>query len=107
MTQLHQRYRYPKYQKRYKVHTWCSYEQSLINRGDFTLWLSENVIQSWNSDLNQRMGRPELYCDLSIKTALTLRLLFKRSPRQTESFLKSKFRLINVWLNVQDHFEIA
>ena len=107
MTQLHRWYRYPKCQKRYKINTWRSYEQPLINRGDFTLWLSEDVIQSWNSDLNQRMGRPELYSDLSIKTALTLRLLFKRSLRQTESFLKSNFRLINVWLNVQDHFELA
>lgn len=107
MTQLHQRYRYPKYQKRYKIHTWRSYEQSLSNRVDFTLWLSEDVIQSWNSDLNQRISRVELYSDLSIKTALTLRLMFKRSLRQTEGVLKCKFRLVNVWRNVPDLFEIA
>ena len=76
MTQPHHRNRHPKYRKKYKIHNWRSYERSLINRGDLTLWLSEDVIQSWNSDLDQRMGRLKLYSDLAIETALTLRLPF-------------------------------
>ncbi len=63
-----------------------------INRGDLTLWLSEDVIQSWSSDLSQTLGRPKLYSDLAIETALTLRLLFKLPLRQTEGFLTSIFR---------------
>ena len=77
MTQPHHRNRHPKYRQKYKIHNWQSYERSLINRGDLTLWLSEDVIESWNSDLSQRMGRPKLYSDIAIETALTLRLLFK------------------------------
>ena len=110
MTQPNHRNRHPKYRKKYKIHNWRSYERSLINRGDLTLWLSEDVIQSWNSDLDQRMGRPKLYSDLAIETALTLRLLFKlrlRQLRQTESFLKSSFRLMNVGLNVPDHTTLS
>ena len=61
------------------------------------------MIQSWNSDLDQRIGRPRLYSDLAIETALTLRLLFKLPLRQTEGFLKSIFSLMNVGLNVPDH----
>jgi hypothetical protein len=87
MTLPHQRNKHPKYRKKYKIQNWQSYERSLINRGDLTLWLSEDVIESWNSDLNQRMGRPNLYSDLAIETALTLRLLFKLPLRQTEGFL--------------------
>ena len=75
MTQPHHRNRHPKYRKKYKIHNWRSYERSLINRGDLTLWLSEDVIQSWNSDLDQRIGRPKLYLEFAIETALTLRLL--------------------------------
>ena len=90
----------PKYQKKYKIHNWQSYERSLINRGDLTLWLSEDVIQSWSSDLSQRMGRPKGYSDLAIETSLTLGLLFKLPLRQTESFLKSIFSLMNFELNV-------
>ena len=107
MTQPHHRNRHPKYRKKYKVHNWRSYEQSLINRGDLTLWLSEDVIESWNSDQGQKLGRPKLYSDLAIETALTLRLLFKLPLRQTEGFLKSIFRLMNVGLNVPDHTTLS
>ena len=103
MTQPHQRNRHPKYRKKYKVQNWRSYEQSLVNRGDLTLWLSEDVIESWNSDRSQRMGRPKVYSDLAIETVLTLRLMFKLPLRQTEGFLKSIFSLMNVGLNVPDH----
>jgi hypothetical protein len=44
MTQPHHRNRHPKYRKTYKVNNWRSYERSLINRDDLTLWLSEDVI---------------------------------------------------------------
>ena len=43
MTQPHHRNRHPKYRKKYKIHNWRAYERSLINRGDLTLWLSEDV----------------------------------------------------------------
>ena len=89
MTQPHHQNRHPKYRKKYKIHNWRAYERSLINRGDLTLWLSEDVIESWNSDLGQRLGRPKIYSDLAIEAALTLRLLFKVPLRQTEGFLKS------------------
>ena len=107
MTQTDHRNRHPKYRKEYKIHNRRSYERPLINRGDLTLWLSEDVIQSWSNDLNQRIGRPKLYSDLAIETALTLRLLFKGPLRQTEGFLKSVFRLMNVGLNVPDHTTLS
>ena len=107
MTQPHHRNRHPKYRKKYKIHNWRSYERSLIKRGDLTLWLSEDVIKSWNCNLDQRFGRPRLYSDLAIETALTLRLLFKLPLRQTEGFLKSIFSLMNVDLDVPDHTTLS
>jgi hypothetical protein len=55
----------------------------------------------------QRISRPKLYSDLAIETVLTLRLLFNLSLRQTEGFLKSIFRLMNVELNVPDHTTLS
>jgi hypothetical protein len=72
LTQLRHRNRYPKYRKTYKIHNWRSHERSLINRGDLTIWLTKDVIQSWSIDLDQRIDRPNLYPDLAIETALTL-----------------------------------
>ena len=58
MTQPHHRNRHTKYKKRYKLTNWHSYEQSLVNRGDLTLCLSEEVIDSWSQVPSQLMGRP-------------------------------------------------
>ena len=91
MTQPHHRNRHPKYRKLYKIQNWQEYERSLIQRGDLTIWLSEDVIQSWYDDSLNQLGRPKLYSDVAIETVLTLRLLFKLPLRQTEGFLTSIF----------------
>ena len=96
MTQPHHRNRHPKYRKLYKIQNWQEYERSLIQRGDLTIWLSEDVIQSWYDDSLNQFGRPKFYSDVAIETALTLRLLFKLPLRQTEGFLTSIFTLMNV-----------
>ena len=107
MTQPHHIQRHPKYRNKYKVTNWPAYERSLIKRGDFTLWLSEDVIQSWHEDSNDLVGRPKVYSDLAIETALSLRLLFKLPRRQTEAFLRSLFTLIKVDLAVPDHTTLS
>ena len=47
---------------------WPSYERSLVRRGDFTLWLSEDVTKAWYGDSNDIVGRPKVYSDLAIET---------------------------------------
>ena len=107
MTQPHHRHRHPRYRKKYQVTNWPSYERSLVRRGDFTLWLSESAIQAWHGDSNDFVGRPKVYSDLAIETALTLRLLFKLPLRQTEGFLRSLFNLMKVDLPVPDHTTLS
>ena len=107
MTHPHHRNGHPKYRNKYKIHNWRAYERSLINRGDLTLWFSEDVILSWSSNLIQRIGRPKIYSDLAIETALTIRLLFKLPLRQTVGFLNSIFRLINFGLKAHDQYTVS
>ena len=64
------RNRHSKYRKKYKIYNRRPYERSLVNHGDYTLWPSEDVIQSWMGDLNQRMGRAKLYSNLLLKPCL-------------------------------------
>ena len=107
MTQPHQRYRHPRHKKRYRVTNWSSYDRSLVNRGDITLWLSDDVLQSWNHCPKQTFGRPRLYSDLAIETVLSLRLIFKLPLRQTEGLLRSLFKLLNLDLSVPDHTTLS
>jgi hypothetical protein len=40
---------HPKYKTRYRVDNWPEYERSLVRRGDITLWLSPDAIESWRA----------------------------------------------------------
>ena len=60
-----------------------------------------------DGDSNDLVGRPQIYSDLAIETALTLRLLFKLPLRQTEGFLRSLFNIMKVDLAVPDHTTLS
>ena len=50
-----------------KNHNWQNYEQSLVNPSKLTIWLSEDVIESWSSNSKQQMDIPKLYSNQSMK----------------------------------------
>lgn len=86
----------------YKVRNWKQYNRALINRGNLTLWVSEDVIQSWYSqnEGSSGRGRPFTYSDACIELALTLRALFKFPLRATQGFLEGLVQLMNLGLKV-------
>ncbi|MDR1491295.1 MAG: transposase [Planctomycetaceae bacterium] len=56
---------------------WKEYNQALVNRGDFTLWIFDEAIQQWRRENKAcKVGRPFVYSDRAIETLLTLRELF-------------------------------
>jgi hypothetical protein len=86
MAEAHKRaYRHPKYKTSYRVKNWSEYEQSLRNRGDITVWLSGDAIE----------------------TSLTLRLVFHLPLRQAEGFLKSILKLMDLYLPCPDHTTVS
>ena len=107
MAEAHKRKRHPKYRKKYKVRNWSEYDRSLRSRGDLTIWLSEDVIDAWVPEQNGKRGRRKKYSDLSIETALSLKLVFHLGLRQTEGFLGSILSLMGVDLSVPDHTTIS
>ena len=51
-------------------------KQSLRDRGDITLWISQDAIDAWTPPQTGKRGAQLLYSDIAIETALALRLLF-------------------------------
>ncbi len=98
---------HPKYKTKYRVANWSEYERGLIQRGDVTVWLSPDAIASWKAAPNGRRGGQRKFADLAIETALTLRLIFHLPLRQTEGFLNSIFKLMNVELAAPDHTTLS
>ena len=62
--------------KPYKTSNWSEYDKSLKQRGSLTIWISEGAIKSWNSKKSGKPGWQKKYSDLSIETALTVRLVY-------------------------------
>ena len=108
MTEPHKRpYRHPKYKTAYRVNNWREYEQSLRDRGDITLWLSHDAIDAWTPPQTGKRGAQPVYSETAIETALTLRLLFGLPLRQTEGFLGSLLRLMDLMLPCPDHTTLS
>jgi Transposase DDE domain len=95
--------------KSYNVRDWKKYDENLRNRGSLTIWFSEEAIASWNSVRPSKMkrGRQQKYSDLAIETAHTLRLVYKKPLRQTEGFLASIVRFMQVDLDIPDHTTLS
>jgi hypothetical protein len=48
ITEPHKRlYRHPKYKTAYRVKNWAEYDKALRDRGDITLWISQDAIDPW------------------------------------------------------------
>ena len=98
---------HPKYKTKYRVNNWAEYDQALVQRGDLTLWISEDAITSWKPAGNGRRGAQRKFSDHAIETALTLRLVFNLPLRQAEGFLRSVLALMDVDLEAPDHTTLS
>ena len=86
----------------YRVRNWKSYNESLVKRGNLTIWVSEDSLKSWYSKRpkQKKRGRPQLYSDSCIELALTLRSLFKLPLRGTQGFLQGLMSMLGLLLQV-------
>jgi len=108
MTEAHQRpNRHPKYKTAYRVKNWAEYDKALRDRGDITLWISQDAIDAWTPPQTGKRGAQPVYSDLAIETALSLRLIFDQPLRQTEGFLRSILRRMDVALPCPDHTTLS
>ena len=98
---------HPKYKTKYRVSNWPEYDRALAERGDITLWISEEAISSWKPVPSGLRGGQRKFSDHAIETALTLRLVFDLPLRQAEGFLRSVLFLMGVALEAPDHTTLS
>ena len=99
------RHRIPKQQ--YRVTNWAEYDASLRQRGSLTVWFSEEAIAAWKAEPRTRRGGQPQYSALAIRTALTLRAVFRLALRQTEGLIGSILRLLGLDLAVPNHSTLS
>lgn len=92
----------------YKVKNWSAYNESLVNRGDITVWFDEELIENWqHANDKPKVGRPFVYSDDAMMFALMLKVMFQLPYRQTEGLLRAIVKLSDVALSVPDYTSIA
>lgn len=92
----------------YKVKNWSAYNRSLINRGNLTLWFSDDVIEGWYAASQSKgRGRRFVYSDSCIEVALTLRSLFHFPLRSTQGFLEGLMKMLELDLKVPHYTRLS
>jgi hypothetical protein len=108
MTEPHNRaYRHPKYKTAYHVKHWADYDKSRRDRGDITLWISQDAIDAGRAPKSGQRGAQPIDADSAIETALTLRLLFRLPLRQAAGLLGSVLKLMGLALPCPDHTPLS
>ena len=83
---------HPTYKTKYRVANWPAYNRALVRRGDVTVWVSSEAIAAWTTSRSGRRGGQRRYSDLAIETALTLRLLYRRSFKECVTIIQEGHR---------------
>jgi hypothetical protein len=104
-TNAARRHRIPK--QRHRVTNWADYDAALRQRGSLTVWFSDEAIAAWRAEPRTTRGGQPHYSDLAIRTALTLRVVFRLALRQTEGLIGSILRLLCLDLAVPDHSTLS
>jgi hypothetical protein len=99
------RHRIPK--QRHRVMNWAEYDAALRQRGSLTVWFSEEAITAWQAEPRTTRGGQPHYSALAIRTALTLRAVFRLALRQTEGLIDSILKLLGLDLAVPDHSTLS
>ena len=89
--------------QKHRVTNWPEYNEALRRRGDLTVWVSDEAIESWVAPRRYTRGGQAKYSDLAIETCLTLGMVFRQALRQTQGLMGSISKLLGVEISVP-HF---
>ena len=91
----------------YRIRNWPEYEAGLRRRGDVTVWLSDDAINSWRALPSGMPGGQRTCANIAIEAALTIRMVFQLPLRQTEGFLRSLVDMLDVEIPIPDHTTLS
>ena len=94
---------------KYRVKNWPTYNKALVKRGDLTIWFSEEGLEKWYEEKseNKVRGRQKKYGDEAIKLMYMIRQVFNLRLRQTQGFVTSILKIMNIDLEVLDYTTLA
>ena len=91
----------------YRVINWAEYNESLRQRGDLTIWVSDEAQSVWSAPRRTSRGGQRRYSDLAIETCLTLRTTYRLALRQTQGLMGSIGTLMGLDIRVPDYSTLS
>ena len=88
--------------QKHRVTNWSEYNEGLRQRGDLTVWISNDALELWTAPRRTTRGGQPQYSDLAIELCLTLGLVFKQPLRQTQGLIRSIATLLGMEIAVPD-----
>jgi hypothetical protein len=94
---------------KYKVTNWPEYNEALRQRGDISVWMSEEAVNNWHGSRGSYSGRgrPKTYSDIAVQVCLLFRQLYSLPLRQTQGFMRALIRLMALPFNMMDFSNIS
>lgn len=92
----------------YRIKNWREYNQSLMNRGDLTLWIDDSTLLNWHQNsLSGKRGDSRTDSDRAIECMLLLKSVFKLPLRAVQGFAKSLLKLMSVEVKIPHYSTIC
>ena len=88
--------------QKFQVTNWPAYNESLRQRGDLTVWVSDEAVCLWSASRRISRGGQPKYSDLAITLCLTLRVVYGLALRQTQGLMRSVAALMGFDIAVPD-----
>lgn len=74
---------------KYRITNWSIYNQALMNRGDITIYFTEEAMLNWYDEDPAQRGAQYVYSDICIETLLMFKAVFRLPFRQLQGLAQS------------------
>ena len=89
--------------QKHRMTNLAEYNEGRRQRGDLTVWISEDALALWAAPRRKTRGGQARYSDLAIELCLTLGMVLRQPLRQTQGLMRSIARLLGVEINIPDY----
>lgn len=92
---------------KYRLTNWPEYNNSLIHRGSFVLWIDQDTLDHWYYEGSRTAGGVFRYSDQCIQAALSLKAAFGLAFRQTQGLIQSILDIMKKELQVPSYTQLC
>jgi len=92
---------------KYKITNWPAYNKSLEQRGRLSIYICEDICETWYDDGPLQRGAQFKYSDQSIETLLLLKAVFKQGYRQVIGLTKNILEIMELDLQVPSYTQVC